>query len=158
MAQEIEQLVKDKQGRQYQMKGDYDDETGLLVVKLRYQNQEVGRTQCILYPSGEMKIGDLIIFDDVVHTPKNLRQWLKQKVSKPKPENYRNNGLGTHLLKFALDFAHLKGVKHVHGVLTQNDINTTPGLANWYRKYGFQLNPPAPEDPPATVHRISRWL
>lgn len=83
MTQEIEQLVRDKQGRQYQMKGDYDDKSGLLVVRLQYQKQEVGRLQCSLeYPPGEMKIDDLIISDDdVVEIPR----W--RKVFKLKPRN-----------------------------------------------------------------------
>ncbi|MBD1896201.1 GNAT family N-acetyltransferase [Coleofasciculus sp. FACHB-129] len=155
MTQEIEQLVKDKQGRQYQMKGDYDNESGLLVVKLQYQNQEVGRLQCLLeYPPGEMKIGDLIISDDddVVEIPR----W--RKVFKLKPRNYRNKGLGTYLLKFALDFARQKGMTHIYGCLTHKDIATTPGLINWYKKHGFELESPAPKDPSTTAHRISQQL
>ncbi|MBD1901262.1 GNAT family N-acetyltransferase [Trichocoleus sp. DQ-A3] len=155
MTQEIEQLVKDKQGRQYQMKGDYDDESGLLVVKLQYQNNEVGRLQCVVDPPGEMKISDLIISnddDDVVEIPR----W--RKVFKLKPRNYRNKGLGTYLLKFALDFARQKGMTHIYGCLTHKDIATTPGLINWYKKHGFELESPAPKDPSTTAHRISQQL
>ncbi|MEP0880611.1 GNAT family N-acetyltransferase [Trichocoleus sp. ST-U3] len=154
MTQEIEQLVGDKQGRQYQMKGDYDYESGLLVVKLQYQNNEVGRLQCVVDPPGEMKISDLIISndDDVVEIPR----W--RKVFKLKPRNYRNKGLGTYLLKFALDFARQKGMRRIYGCLTHKDIATTPGLINWYKKHGFELEPPAPKDPSTTAHRISQQL
>lgn len=154
MTEQIEQLVRDKQGCQYQMRGTYDHERGLLVVKLRYQNNEVGRIQCLLDPSGEMLIGDLIISDGVVHAPKNLWYVLWQKLFKPKPKDYRDKGLGTHLLEFALDFARRKGMKHIYGVLTQKDIATTPGLTRWYRNRGFQLVPCTFEDPSTAVHRI----
>ncbi len=153
MTQEIEQLVRDKQSRQYQMKGDYDNESKFLFVKLQYQKQEVGRLQCSLeYPPGEMKIDDLIISDDVVEIPR----W--RKVFKLKPRNYRNKGLGTHLLKFALDFARQKGMRRIYGCLTYEGIATTPGLINCYKKHGFGLEPPAPEDPSTTAHRISQQL
>ncbi|GAC1450173.1 MAG: hypothetical protein NVS2B14_19840 [Chamaesiphon sp.] len=149
-------FIFDKKGRPYQLQV-YDDGE-ILIAKLLFQGDEVGRIQCVFRPSGEMLIADLIIDSELVHSPENLWVRLRRIVFKPKPVNYRRRGLGSHLLKFAIDRAHKKGTTRICGVLKQEDVANTPNLASWYRKQGFQVDPPTDNDNSVVVARIFRDL
>ena len=73
-------------------------------------------------------IGDIIINSDVIHATPHLGAALLRLLVKPKPMNYRRQGLGTHLLQFAMEKARQRGIKRICGSLTQNDINNNPNL------------------------------
>ena len=70
MVEEMEQVIKDEQGRQYLLRVTGDDRS--FVSKLLFQDDEVGKANCVFHPQGEMLIGDLIIEDNVTHMSENL--------------------------------------------------------------------------------------
>jgi len=100
-------------------------------------------------------IGDIIIHNDVIHTPPHLGAVLWEFVVKPKPIDYRRMGLGTHLLQFAIKKARQRGIKRICSSLTQKDINNNPNLVKWYKKQGFEILPPSQENLENTVFGIS---
>ncbi len=127
MIEGLERVVKDKQGRQYQLRVTGDDR--FFVAKLLHRGDVVGEAKCVFHPPGEMLIGDLIIEDNVMHMSQNLwcRAW--QKVFKPNPKNYRQRGLGTHLLEFVIQSARARKVRRIYGSLTLENVANTPNLA-----------------------------
>lgn len=149
------QIICDKFGREYQQITCNSDK--LLLVRLLSQDDEVGKIQCV-YHLPEMLLGDLIVDDAVVHLSDKGYLKLWQTAFKPKPVNYRQRGLGTHLLKFAIERAREKGVKLIYGSLTEEDVAATLNLANWYRLQGFELSAPTAEDVSSAVARISMKL
>jgi ribosomal protein S18 acetylase RimI-like enzyme len=138
-------IVRDRQGREYRLQVN-GDEDQYFTAKLLYRNSEVGRLQCVLYPPDKLVIGDILIHNDVIHTPLHLGAVLWGFVVKPKPINYRRIGLGTHLLQFAIARARQRGVRRICGSLTQKDINNNPNLVKWYKKHGFEIVPPSQEN------------
>ncbi|MFB8793122.1 MAG: GNAT family N-acetyltransferase [Microcoleus sp.] len=150
-------IILDREGREYRMKV-AGDEDKYFIIKLLYRNSEVGRLQCVLNPPGKLMIGDIIIRNDIIHTPPHLWARLWGRLVKPKPIDYRQRGLGTHLLQFAIAKARQRGFKRIYGSLTQEDINNNPNLVKWYKKHGFQILPPSAENIETAVCGISMDL
>ncbi|MGB8690169.1 MAG: GNAT family N-acetyltransferase [Microcoleus sp.] len=149
-------IILDREGREYRMKV-YEDEDQYFI-KLLYRNSEVGIIHCVLNPPGKLMIGDIIIRNDIIHTPPHLLAVLWRLLVKPKPIDYRRIGLGTHLLQFAIARARQRGFKRIYGSLTQEDINNNPNLVKWYKKHGFQILLPSAENIETAVCGISMDL
>jgi len=147
-------IICDCQGREYRLQVD-PDEDQYFTAKLLYRNREVGRLQCVLSPPDKLMIGDIIIHNDVIHPPEHLGAALLRLLVKPKPMDYRRRGLGTHLLQFAIKKARQREIKRIYGSLTQEDINNNPNLVKWYKKHGFEILPPSPENIENAVFGIS---
>jgi GNAT superfamily N-acetyltransferase len=143
-----------RQGREYRLQvNGYED--SYFIAKLLYRNSEVGRLEGVLYPPDKLVIGDILIRDDVIHTPEHLGAALLRLLVEPKSIDYRRRGLGTHLLQFAIKKARQRGIKRIYGSLTQKDINNNPSLVKWYKKYGFEILPPSQENIENAVFGIS---
>jgi Acetyltransferase (GNAT) domain len=156
-SESTEPIILDREGREYRMKVAWDEDS-LIIIKLLYRNSEVGRLQCVLNPLNELMIGDIIIRNDIIHTPPHLLARLCRRLVKPKPIDYRQRGLGTHLLQFVIARARQRGFKRIYGSLTQEDINNNPNLVKWYEKHGFQILPPSAENIETAVCEISMDL
>lgn len=150
-------IILDREGREYRLQVD-GDEDQLIIVKLLYRNSVIGKLQYVLDPPNEWVIGDIIIHNDVIHTPPHLLAVLWRLLVQPKPIDYRQRGLGTHLLQFAIARARQRGIKRIYGSLTQEDINNNPNLVKWYQKHGFQILPPSAENIETAVYGISMDL
>ena len=100
-------------------------------------------------------IGDILIRDDVIHAPEHLGAALLRWLVEPKPIDYRRQGLGTHLLQFAIKKARQRGIKRIYGSLTKEDINNNPNLVKWYKTHGFEILPPSQENIESAVCGIS---
>lgn len=132
------------------------DEDSLFIANLLNQSNVFGQDKCVFETPDEMLLGDLIIFNSDELLDRNESLWYEfwQKIFKPKLTNYLNRGLGTHLLNFVITSACKRGIKRIYGTITQKDVINTPGLTNWYKKYGFQINLPTSEDPSTAVAKI----
>jgi ribosomal protein S18 acetylase RimI-like enzyme len=147
-------MVRDRRGREYRLQVD-PDEDQYFTAKLLYRNTAIGMLQCVLYPPDKLVIGDILIRDDVIHTPEHLGAALLRLLVEPKSIDYRRRGLGTHLLQFAIKKARQRGIRRICGSLTQEDINNNPNLVKWYKKYGFEILPPSQENIENAVCGIS---
>ncbi|CBN57566.1 MULTISPECIES: GNAT family N-acetyltransferase [Kamptonema] len=152
-----ESIILDREGREYHLKV-AGEEDQYFIAKLLYRNSEVGRIQCVFNPRGELVINDLFIHNDIIHTPPHLLAVLWRLLVKPKPIDYRQRGLGTHLLQFVIARYRQRGFKRIYGSLTQEDINNNPNLVKWYEKLGFQILPPSAENIETAVCGISMDL
>lgn len=150
-------IIFDREGREYRLKVAVD-EYPFFLAKLLYRNSEVGIINCVFDPPGELMIGELLIRNDIIHTPPHLLAFLPRWLVKRKPIDYRQKGLGTHLLQFAIAIARQRGCRRIYGSLTQEDINNNPNLVKWYNKHGFQILPPSAENIDTAVFGISMDL
>ena len=64
-------IIRDSQGREYRLQVNRDEDS-YFIAKLLYRNSEVGRLHCVLSPPDKLVIGDILIRDDVIHTPEHL--------------------------------------------------------------------------------------
>ncbi len=115
-------IICDACRREYRLQVN-GDEDSYFLAKLLYRNSELDRLQSLLYPPDKLVIGDIIIHNDLIHTPPHLGAAFWKFVFKPKPIDYRRIGLGTNLLQFAIKKARKRRIKRICGSLTQEDIN-----------------------------------
>lgn len=155
-ANRVVHTIYDNANRKYILQVYIDRE--LLVGNLMDQDDKIGEIKCVFQPNGDMLLGDLIIYNQVIPCSKNLATSLWRIFFKPKPINYRQRGLGTQLLQFVINEAQKHGVRKIYGSLVQEDINSNPNLANWYKKHGFQIEDPFDESLPDAVAGISLFL
>jgi GNAT superfamily N-acetyltransferase len=52
--------------------------------------------------------------------------------------SYRNKGIGTELLKLAVNCARKRRLKFICASVTKEDISKTPYLLEWYERRGFK--------------------
>jgi hypothetical protein len=130
--------IFDRWGQEYVLDIFCDDDTALTVY-LYHKGNEIGHIFCNFEPE-EMKIGDLIIWDNVIigqrgcfYSILSLFGW------KPNTTNYRNRRLGSILLDFVIEKALERGIKRISGVVVPQDHKNSPFLLNWYQKHGFQV-------------------
>ena len=71
-----------------------------------------------------------------------------------KTQSYRGRGLGAALLRFLIGLARERGIKRIRGSVVQQDVEETPFLLTWYKKNGFQVLPPTPEELPHAIARV----
>lgn len=58
------------------------------------------------------------------------------------PPKQQGAGLGSQLLRRIITLAKQQGVRSIRGDIAQRDMESTPGLLDWYRRYGFRVEPP----------------
>lgn len=154
ISEQPEQFISDNEGRQYRLCVVSDDDN-FFHVKLKYRDEVVGEVKCILRSPDEMQLADILVYDEVVHSPQNFfDMFLKIVFGRNKTVNYRQRGLGTTLLNFVISHAHNRGVKRVYGTVVERDITNRPSLFQWYQRHGFKVGDATCEDIPGAVARV----
>lgn len=82
-----------------------------------------------------------------------LQRWLGRPGHRVE---YRNRGLGTLLLRTAMDYARFVGCTVISGEVTQADLLATPWLVAWYQREGFGFS--AVHDHPRLAGTVERTL
>lgn len=145
-----DRLIKDKQGLEYKFKLHYffdeKHQCNAMILKLirLLRDCEVGYANCLFTSPFKLMIADLFInnnidwltFDDKIF---KLFHWQE-------PSNYRNRGLGTHLLKHIIEIGKTKDVQLIYGCLIKKDLEINSSLIPWFVKHGFRIEPPTGED------------
>ncbi len=136
--------IYDKQGRDYQI--EVNEQESILSLKvyrsLHGLRDMVGHVNCVFESPNEMVLGD-IHFEDKIdrNRVKHIYAFFYQE-----PKSYRKLGLGTATLKFLVKYVKEKGIKKLHGSITQDDLNANPNLIKWYQDNGFTLEPLTAEE------------
>ena len=68
----------------------------------------------------------------------------------------RRQGIGTALLQRVLDSADATGVREICGDVTQDDIETCPGLLRWYERHGFVVREPDDQSIRTAAQKVVR--
>ena len=103
-------------------------------------NTSVGRISC-LNQGDTLFLGDLYVLEAATRPIRGLA-WVKVWFGfdmRGRTENYRNRGLGSALLTFAINRARAGGYRRVIGKLAAIDLKAMPGLPDWYRHRGFHV-------------------
>jgi tetratricopeptide (TPR) repeat protein len=129
--------IYDKQGRDYQIEVNEHESILLLKVyrSLHGLRNMVGHIKCIFKSHNEMLLADIHFEDKIDRNPlKRIYAFFHQE-----PKSYRKLGLGTATLKFLIKYVKEKGIKKIHGSITQDDLDANPNLVKWYRDNGFTV-------------------
>ena len=147
----MQRFVIDNSGRRYQLKV-VEDSNDLFWIELWRKGEWVGEAKYQIGPTNIIIAGDIYVRDDS-DPPRNSpisRDYSKHPIgfikssaiTTPKPnkyiKNYRRQGLGTKLLDLSIEHAKERNVQCIYGSVMQDDIARTPGLVEWYERYGFQ--------------------
>lgn len=136
--------IYDKQGRDYQIEvNEYESILSLKVYRsLHGLRDMVGHINCVFESPNEIVLGDIHFEDKIARTPLGrIYAFLHQE-----PKSYQGLGLGTATLKFLIKYIKEKGIKKLHGSITQRDHNANPNLIKWYQDNGFTLEPLTAEE------------
>jgi GNAT superfamily N-acetyltransferase len=143
----VTHTVADKDGRPYELTVETTGD--MLFLRLRHQGEQVGYANCVR-DGDSLCLCDLIIEEPI---KAGLLGSLQRKLT-GQPSNYRGRGLGTILLQQVLSTAKETGVKEIHGSIVQDDVDTTPHLLDWYKRYGFRVEKPTEQDARRAIARI----
>ncbi len=150
--------IYDKQGRDYQI--EVNEHESILSLKV-YRSLDcvglrdmVGHIDCVFEYPNEMVLGD-IHFEDKIdrNRLKRIYAFFHQE-----PKNYRRLRLGTATLKFLIKYIKEKGIKKLHGSITQRDLTANPNLIKWYRDNGFTVEALTAQEIDNSVAKICLYL
>ncbi len=144
--------IYDKQGRDYQIEVNEHESILLLSVyrSLHGLRNMVGHTDCIFESDNEMLLADIHFEDNIARPPLgHIYAFFHQE-----PKSYRKLGLGTATLEFLIKYIKEKGIRKLHGSITQNDINANPKLIKWYQNNDFTVETPTAQEIENSVARI----
>jgi hypothetical protein len=154
--------IEDNKGLRYHLRINHgfnrDGSPFSTIINVYRDGREAhaGHANVLFRSSSDALLGDLIIHDEVPALNIIDRFYL---LSHPfEPIRYRRRGLGTVLLKYIIDLARAKGVRTLHGSLTDQDLDSNPNLLNWYRKHGFAIEPPTRDEVDSAMYRACLYL
>jgi hypothetical protein len=129
--------IYDKQGRDYQIEVNEQEFILFLNVyrSLHGLRDMVGQIKCNFQSPNEMLLADIHFEDKIARTALGrIYAFFHQE-----PKSYRKLGLGNATLKFLIKYVKEKGIKKLHGSITQDDLNANPKLIKWYQDNGFTV-------------------
>jgi GNAT superfamily N-acetyltransferase len=130
---DLKKFLKDNFGQEYTMEiiETKDTFSGILYDR----GEHVGHMGCKLYTTKQMNLDEVYIRDDSDPLDGSISPGGRAK-------NYRNKGLGTKLLKLAINYARNRRAKFIYGSVTKEDISRTPFLLQFYERRGFKKSGP----------------
>jgi GNAT superfamily N-acetyltransferase len=127
-----------------------------VVIRAIHNGRRVGILCGRFYPQGLVHLEEVEITDALP-----LEQtWLDFLLRRTRTRCYQGQGIGTRLLTEFLSICRSRDVSQVIGAVVQHDLNATPGLLDWYARYGFQRRVPSESPlseryrPPNTVWEV----
>lgn len=135
-----EQLF-DKKGRRYTcsiIEGD-----PLLLFQLHHNQLLVGEAKCLRASPTSLLLKDIAIANEAIPNPSHSWLRLLQKVLgwRPRPINYRGQGLGSALIHHVIQYARKEQFQSLQGELFRADLQNNAKLLQWYQKHGFEIIP-----------------
>jgi hypothetical protein len=110
----------------------------ILWFTMVYQRHVVGRGKFVKLSPTHYLISEIKICDEVFLQPTWMSELAQVFNVKPKPTNFQNRGLGSHLLQTMLNEAGRRGVRLVTARVEQNSSHHAK-LIRWYEKRGFKI-------------------
>jgi hypothetical protein len=144
--------IYDKQRRVYQIEvNEQESILSLKVYRSLYGLRDmVGHIKCIFKSHNEMLLADIQFENNIARPPLGRIYAFFHK----EPKCYQRLGLGTATLKFLVKYIKKKGIKKLHGSITQRDFNANPNLIKWYQDNGFTLEALTAQEIENSVARI----
>jgi hypothetical protein len=131
-------VLKDKQGRSYQMV--LVDEGSFWISKVRDGQVCAAEAACRVQGS-DLILENIHVQEAAKHPMRGLARlkgWFRFDVQ-GRTENYRHRGLAPAILDVLIQRARIRGFKRVVGKLAPIDLQKNPDLPDWYRRRGFHV-------------------
>jgi len=129
----MKQYILDRLGQRYQLII-HEDSNEFFSVELRRKGEWVGKLEADFRFPNLMMIEDIEIRNDFERTDSFMASIMQPKDKKC----YRGQGLGTALLKLAIDAGKKKNLKRICGSIVRKDVDRTPDLIEFYERRGFK--------------------
>ncbi len=99
---------------------------------------------------------DISIANEASLEPMNIWTKILHRIPgyRPKPVNYRCQGLGSALINCLVQYAREHGIRSLHGEVFRPDLDNNPNLLKWYQNRGFEIKKPSLYDNPDMVARL----
>lgn len=133
-----------------------DADNDSVVIRALDNERRVGILCGRFYPEGLAHLEDV----EVAKALPLEQTWLDFLLRRTRTRCYQGQGIGTGLLTEFLSICRSRDVSQVIGAVVQHDLNATPGLLDWYARYGFQRRVPSESPlsernrPPNTVWEV----
>lgn len=137
----MKRFVPDKSGQKYRIKVNKYPYHFLIyeLYELIGQHECVGCIRWQLISPKQMNIGDIHIRNDRDPPDGPVCPGYCSIEPEAARKNYRGKGLGTELLKLAIDYAREKRVKFICGSVTKEDNSKTRFILEWYERHGAKV-------------------
>jgi GNAT superfamily N-acetyltransferase len=129
----MKQYILDRLGQRYKLII-HEDSNEFFSVELRLKGEWVGKLEADFRFPNLMIIEDIEIRNDFERTDSFMASIVQPKDKKC----YRSQGLGTALLKLAVDTGKKKNLKRICGSIMRKDIDRIPNLIEFYERRGFK--------------------
>lgn len=129
------------------------DEYGSPQIEAMWQGHRVGHAWCTVGDDGRMALADLKLETVHLRRPVAHSPLILLGVT-CRTRDFRGQGVGRMLMQRVLSEARAMGIREVWGSVTQEDIDGTPYLLEWYRRLGFTVMAPDGECIGSAVKRI----
>lgn len=129
-------FIQDKSGNLYEVEVSRSSTHIHLDV---YTDTNVsGRVYCVIdQDTNQITLWDVYISEYIGNKPILYKLLPFLVWNKP---NYRNKGLGSAMLKYAIEQAKIMKVNSIVGNISGEDLEKTPYLIEFYQKHGFTID------------------
>jgi len=119
--------IEDKYGTRYIVEMFWEDEDGF-DIGLIFDGEIVGRAQTAFTSPESMSLGDIKIFDHIIHGQQGCWYSILHDVFRRpyKTTNYQQRGLGSQLLQIVIDIARRKRIKRITGLRPGQRVSLYP--------------------------------
>lgn len=127
--------ITDREGVRYPLNCHIND--ALHCFEVSCGGAVVARAQCWLADNKELQLNDLQVVDSTLIPWLNLR--LLGYLGLVHRRSFRRKGLATSLLNAIVQWSRQRGLASITGMVVAADLAAFPGLAEMYRRYGFEV-------------------
>lgn len=134
---------------------EFRNDDGDFDVEARLRGIVLGRAQ-------GLSEGNVLLLADIRVPEEVFRPWpimprpLLILLGRCPPWRPRRHGIGTQLLTRFLREADAAGFREIYGSITQDDLDATPWILDWYQIHGFEVSEPDGQCVPTAVKKITR--
>ena len=151
-------VIFDKYGEAYQIA--VSDDLGP-SFHIRFQNPNIqpgfiGNANFLWEDEETLLLADIRLNDKAIIVYRRTGLFWRFRKVRREEKNFQHIGLGTALLKNALEYVKQMGIKKVVGKIKRHDFEKNPNLPRWYAGMGFSVTMEI--EPSAVVARISKQL
>ena len=133
---------------------EFSTDGDLWDVDAQWHDRQVGYARCTR-TAGRLMLGELRVKDNLP-VPWPFLDCLRLLLGIPcRRLDFRKQGIGSRLLERILAEAARAGVTEILGSVTQEDIDKTPALLDWYARHGFTVEEPVAACITTAVRKIT---
>jgi len=112
------------------------------VLRAYVGSRVVGRLDAVIQSESTILLGDLHVEAPIENDESHFFRAVRWLLPKQKPNSFRVRGIGSMMLQHFLNWCKETGISEVFGSVTQSDLEVSPWLLDWYRRYGFDVSSP----------------